>query len=87
MSETKDSLIQKLKDIIPGSIDDQIIDKAIQAVEGSGDASSGAIHTTKEKVNDAADQIKQAIPGNIDDSIIDKLTSVFADSDRNDYTK
>jgi len=85
MSETKDSLIQKLKDIIPESIDDQIIDKAVQTVEG--DATTGVIHTTKEKVNEAADKIKQAIPGSVDDGIIDKLTGVFADSDRNDFTK
>jgi len=87
MSESKQSLIDKLKSVIPGSIDDTIIDKAVSMVDGGQEKIDSAAHTSKDTVLAAAEKIKSAIPGGTDDKIIDNITDIFSGSDRNDFSK
>lgn len=83
--ESKESLRDKLKDVIPGEVDDQIVDNAIDMVEQGGDKAQEGIDAVTERVNQAAEALKDAIPGTADDTVIDKIKSVFSGSDRNPF--
>lgn len=75
------SLSDRIKQVIPGNVDDRVIDEIVESTQTVRDGATDVGLKAGNILDDGMNKLTNAIPGTLDDQLYEKVRSMLKGSD------